>query len=385
MSNGKKHSIGVILPEVERWSNHYGGALGRFMFEVLDHAPHSNYTFEVYCKSCRTEHAYPHPVNEPKLGNFTLWLDRTLTKIRTGFAGWAYVVSFYPKIKQHDLIHVFNRPFYALILRRLGYKGKIIIHLQNDFHKSSPEYAKAFIKSADLVISCSQKISDRLFEKDPENNSKSHVIYNGANAEQFAYKPIENRKKQLLYVGRIDEIKGIHNLIDAFAEIQKTHPEWKLVLAGSAGFGEKSKLTAYERKIQEKISKLKADGGKVEHIGYVDHEKLPALFQESQLFCLPSVVHEAFGMVIVEAAFCGTPVVCSNLGGIPEAVGEYGVLCDPNAKALEEGIRKYLDNPELMKEFGNKGAQRTRKLFSWSRIAKDQFDAYERVLSLKSE
>ncbi len=378
-----KQSIGVILPEVERWSNHYGGALARYMFEVITHAPKHQFDISVYCKSCNTKYAYDYAVTEPGLGDFTLWLDRTFTKIRTGFAGWFYILSFYRKVKKHDLIHVFNRPFYALILRRLGYKGKIIIHLQNDFNLSSTEYAKAFIKSADLVISCSQKIADRLFEKDPDNVHKSHVIYNGANADKFTFATFENRKKQILYVGRIDPIKGIHNLIDAYAGILNRFPDWKLVLAGSAGFGEKNKLNAYEKEIQDKIAQVNSNGGTIEHVGYVDHSKLPQLFQESQLFCLPSVVHEAFGMVIVEAVFCGTAVVCSNLGGIPEAVGDHGILCNPNSEDLKNGLLTYLNHPEKMKEDSQAGLKRATEMFTWKTIALHQFETYEKLLSAK--
>lgn len=378
-----KQSIGVILPEVERWSNHFGGALARYMFEVITHAPEHQFDISVYCKSCNTKHAYDYAVTEPSLGSFTLWIDRVFTKIRAGFAGWFYILSFYRKVKKHDLIHVFNRPFYALILRRLGYKGKIIIHLQNDFNLSSTEYAKAFIKSADLVISCSQKIADRLFEKDPDNVHKSHVIYNGANADKFTFAPFENRKKQILYVGRIDPIKGIHNLIDAYAGILNQFPDWKLVLAGSAGFGEKNKLNAYEKEIQDKIAQVNSNGGTIEHVGYVDHSKLPQLFQESQLFCLPSVVHEAFGMVIVEAVFCGTAVVCSNLGGIPEAVGDHGILCNPNGEDLKNGLLTYLNHPEKMKEDSQAGLKRATEMFTWKTIALHQFETYEKLLSAK--
>lgn len=373
-------SIGVLLPEVERWSLHYGGALARYMFEVISNAPENHFNISVYCKSCRTEHAYDYPVTEPRFGKFTLWLDRTLTKVRTGFAGWAYVLSFYQRIKKHALVHIFNRPFYALILRRLGYKGKIIIHLQNDFNLSSTEYAKAFIKSADLVISCSQKIADRLFEKDPDNNHKSMVIYNGANPERFTFAPLENRKKQILYVGRIDPIKGIHHLMDAYAEIIKDHPDWKLVLAGSAGFGEKGNRTPYEEKIAHKLGEINALGGTVEHKGYVDHDKLPLLFQESRIFCLPSVVHEAFGMVIVEAIFCGTPVVCSNLGGIPEAVGEHGILCDPTPAELKNGLLQYIHYPEKMEADRTAGLARAQRMFTWETIAEQQFAVYEDML-----
>jgi glycosyltransferase involved in cell wall biosynthesis len=376
-----KQRIGVILPEAERWSSHFGGALARYMYEVIVNAPTDRFDITVYSTSCNTEYAYKYPIQKPRFGRFTLWLDRIFTKLHTGFAGWFYILSFYPKLKKNELIHVFNRPFYALILRKLGYKGKIIIHLQNDFYLSSVDYAKAFIKSADLVISCSEKIADRLFEKDPENKHKSKVIYNGADPEKFTFVPFEGRKKQLLYVGRIDPIKGVHNLLDAYAEVAKEFPDWKLVLAGSAGFGGRNKLTPYEEQIKAKINTINHAGGQIEHLGYVNHAKLPELFQESQLFCLPSVVHEAFGIVIVEAIFCGTPVVCSNLGGMPEAVGPYGVLCNPNAGDLKKGILAYLRVPEKMIADSTAGLKRAQEMFSWKAIAQEQYKTYQHVLN----
>ena len=341
--------IGVILPEVERWSSYYGGALARYSYEMTKYTDLVKYDINIYGKSCHSKFAYKIPINEPLFGILPIKFDSFLTKLRKGFAGWIYIMSMYRGIKKNDILHIHNRPFYAMILRRLGYEGKIIIHLNNDFNKSSKDYAKRFIDASDMIVSCSQKIADRLFEKYPEASEKSRISYNGAD-KIFTYSDMKLRQNKILFVGRIDEIKGVHNLLDAFEKVLHTYPNWELTLAGSATFGGKKKLTKYEQLIQSKILKINREKVKVKHLGYVEHTALPELFKESKIFCLPSVVHDAFPFVVIESMFTGTPVVASRMGGIPEAVGEYGVLCDPNVSSLCKGLIKSIEDEKLIKE-----------------------------------
>lgn len=373
--------IGVVLPEVERWSSYYGGALARYSFEMIKYTDFSKYEINIYGKSCDSKYKYNYEINEPIFSKFTLILDKFLTKIKPGFAGWLYILAMYSRLKKNDLIHIHNRPFYAMILRRMGYKGKIIVHLNNDFNKSSVEYARKFINASDLIVSCSQKIADRIFEKYPEAIDKSRISYNGADDSVFKFIPFQNRKKQILFVGRIDEIKGVHNLIDAYGELVLDNKDWSLKLAGSATFGAKEKLTDYELLIKNKIDEVNKNGGEIEHLGYINHSDLPSLFGNSKLFCLPSVVHDAFPFVIVEAMFTGTPVIASRMGGIPESVGENGILCETNVDSLLKGLKMAVNNNELLENNAKNAYARAKNKFTWENIAKGQYLIYDELLS----
>jgi len=109
----------------------------------------------------------------------------------------------------------------------------------------------------------------------------------------------------------------------------------------------------------------------------VEYEELPFLLRESSIFCLPSIVHDAFPLVVIEAMFTGTPVVASNLGGIPEAVGEFGALAEPNADSLYTELKKLISDPERLERFNIGSGKRARALYTWENIAKQQHDIYK--------
>jgi len=371
--------IGVVLAEVERWSSYHGGAVARYAYEIIQNKNEGDYDITVFGQSCQSQYQYSHKLIQP--GKSIIRLDYFATKIRTGFAGWLYILSIYNKLKKNDIIHIHNRPFYAMICRKLGYRGKIIVHLHNDFNKSSISYAKRFINASDVIISCSQKIADRLFEKFPEATDKSKVIYNGVDDENFTYSPWGKRENQILYIGRINEIKGIHNLLDAYKKIIIKYPDWKLKLVGSATFGGATNLTDYEILIQQKLDEINNLNGKVEHAGYVHHVELPKLFHESKIFCMPSIVHEAFSLAIAESMFCGTPVIGTTLGGVPEVIGEAGLLCEPNLQSLYELLLEYIENEELLERNSIAGYQRVKNKFTWAIVAAHQFTVYDNLIN----
>jgi spore coat protein SA len=375
----KKMRIAILLPRIEKWSSFHGGACARVVNKVISEPLFENEEILVFCKSCNTKYAYKNPWSQPKLSSLWSSLDAFFYKISWSLDGWAWIIPQYRKLKKFDLIHIYNRPHYGLILRKLGYKGKIIQHLQNDFSKSSKEFAKSVVDKSDLVISCSQKISDRFFENYPEGIEKARVLYNGGDISTFHYGGMEKRKKQILFMGRNDPIKGIDNLFKAYQKLLDTHTDLKLVLTGSAFFGDKHKMTNFEKKMFEQIKSINSKGGNIQHVGYVEYEELPQLLRDSQIFCLPSIVHDAFPLVVIEAMMTGTPVVASNLGGIPEILGEYGSLAEPNVESLFNALNEMLIDPELREHFSIKGYKRAKENFAWEIISRKQNEIYKTI------
>jgi len=377
--NKRKATVGVILPRIERWSSYYGGAVARFTYETLKRTHTSKYKTTIFGKSCKTEHAYGFDLEEPRLGFLFIYLDKWFSNIKIEFDGWFYIVSMYLRLKKKDVIYIHHRPHYALILRKLGYKGKIIIHLHGDFNLSTTEFVRRITNTSDIVISCSQKIADRLFVKYSTNLEKSRILYNGADETIFTYKDTAEREKQILFVGRIDEIKGVSNLLIAFEKISNEFPDWKLILAGSAKFGGGKELTSFEAQIKLLIEKINKTKQNVIHLGYVKHDQLNNVFHKSKIFCLPSIVHDAFPLVIIEAMFSGTPIVASNMGGIPEAVDKYAVLCEPNSNDLYLGLKELIMSEEKQELYSKNGRERAEKLFNWDKITEDQVKILEEL------
>jgi len=369
--------IAVLLPDIERWSSFHGGACARVVEETIAQPSFSEMEVMVFCPSCHTKYAYSSPQFEPRFMSFWLFLNRFFRKISPSLDGWMWILPQYLKLKKYDLIHIHNRPHYGLILRKLGYKGVIINHLQNDFNKSSTTFAKTVVDSCEMVISCSQNISDRFFEKYPQGKHKAAVLNNGANPDKFAYGPLEGRKKQLIFMGRNDPIKGIDLLLDAYERLLIKHPDLKLVMTGSAKFGDRHDLTDFERKIHDRIKEINQNGGHIQHEGYVEYERLPVLLRESLIFCLPSVVHDAFPLVILDAMFTGTPIVSTKMGGIPEAVGKWGALAEPNVDSLYQELDALLQDQQRLSAYNIHSHQRALEHYSWSTIAEKQYNIYK--------
>ena len=123
-----------------------------------------------------------------------------------------------------------------------------------------------------------------------------------------------------LYVGRIEPRKNLVRLLHAFANLKKRLPSGaQLAIVGRNAFG-----------YQDVYAKVESLGltGDVVFTGAVPDEDLPALYSAARLFVYPSL-YEGFGLPLVEAMQCGTPVVAADRTSLPEVVGDAGLLVDP--------------------------------------------------------
>jgi glycosyltransferase involved in cell wall biosynthesis len=113
-------------------------------------------------------------------------------------------------------------------------------------------------------------------------------------------------------------------------------------------------------------------------LGRVPDSGLPALYGGAAVFVLPSM-YEGFGLPVLEAMACGTPVVASNRGGVPDAAGDAGILFDPeDPEGLAHRIRELLDDPHRSREAVTRGFWRTREL-TWERTANGVLDTLSRA------
>jgi glycosyltransferase involved in cell wall biosynthesis len=166
--------------------------------------------------------------------------------------------------------------------------------------------------------------------------------------------PDENQKNKkgdtILYVGQIKAMKGLECLIEAFYLLKnEENLTPKLVLVGIP--------TRLIDEIFLEDLKKKAEGLNVEFLGLKEHKILPIIYNQADIFVLPSL-SEALGMVIMEAMACEVPVIAFNISGPKELIkdGVNGFLVEPkNSKILKEKLAILLKNPELRKSFGKKG------------------------------
>jgi glycosyltransferase involved in cell wall biosynthesis len=176
--------------------------------------------------------------------------------------------------------------------------------------------------------------------------------------EEFMKAPTHQRSNsdpRILYVGTLSRQKGIHILLKAFAIILRNIPNAKLILVGRN----------QERYLEEARSLSILH--RTEFVGFIDHKKIITQYRTADVFAMPSIWKEQFGVVGIEALACGLPCVGTNIGGIPEWLidGKNGFLVPPgDAEALAAKIILLLRDQELQRKFACQGRDFVIKHFS---------------------
>jgi glycosyltransferase involved in cell wall biosynthesis len=160
-----------------------------------------------------------------------------------------------------------------------------------------------------------------------------------------------------------DDRKNFAAVIYAFEKLCQKYPDkftdLRLVLTGP----ETSNHTV---KIQKAIDSLSGDCKKrFIHVGYVDETDLPYIYNGASCFCFMSL-YEGFGLPVLEAMQCGTPVITSNTSSLPEVVGDAGIMLDPHdVDGLADTFTHVISNENLRNEMTAKGFEQAKK-FSWN-------------------
>jgi glycosyltransferase involved in cell wall biosynthesis len=177
--------------------------------------------------------------------------------------------------------------------------------------------------------------------------------------------------RYLLFVGTLEPRKGLSTLLHAFARLRASHPngDLKLVIAGGQGWGDETLRTT------QKTLKLHHD---VIFTGFIDELDLPHLYRGALLFVYPSL-SEGFGLPILEAMACGTPVITSTTSSMPEVAGEAAILVEPgDPEALATALALLLNDEARRDELRRRGIRRARQ-FTWQAVARQTLQVYRRL------
>ena len=179
----------------------------------------------------------------------------------------------------------------------------------------------------------------------------------------------------ILHVGTIEPRKNLVRLLEAFAQLERlAYPDVKLLLAGLPGWRSGPIYATVERL---------ALGDRVRFLGYVPRPALVALYNLAEALVLPSI-YEGFGLPLVEAFACGTPVICSNGGSLPEIAGDAAVQFDPlEPKELLPALGRVLDDASFREELQARSANRS-SAFGWEQAAQETRTVYELALSARA-
>jgi len=266
------------------------------------------------------------------------------------------------------------------------------------YHASSWIERTAY-RNADGVVAVSRAMKEdvhKLYEVPPE---RIGIIHNGIDLEQYQPTPdpqvldrhgIDRKTPYILFVGRITRQKGIIHLVDAIRAID---PGVQIVLCAGA-----PDTPEIGEEMKQAVDKARTNTANpiIWIPEMLPKEEIVPLYSQAAVFVCPSV-YEPFGIINLEAMACETPVVASQVGGIPEVIipDQTGLLVpfDPRSEIdvepanpqrfssdLAEAINRLLRDPQVSREMGKRARRRVEEHFSWASIAVKTLGFYQQTL-----
>ncbi|HLR24628.1 MAG TPA: glycosyltransferase family 1 protein [Fodinibius sp.] len=227
------------------------------------------------------------------------------------------------------------------------------------------------LKRVKGIITVSEYSKQTILEQFPFTKGKVKVIYNGVETDHFysrdrqeiaaLRRKFDLHKPFVITVGSLDPRKNLNGLLEAWNQLpEMMRKETDLVVAGGG-----MKTFAFE--IKEKID------NSVRFLGYVPDADLPGLYTAAEAFIYPSLF-EGFGLPVLEAMACRTPVITSNSSSLQELADGYALTVDPhNSTAIAQALQRMLDSRKLRNELVEKAYSYARG-FKWSVSAKKTYD-----------
>lgn len=300
--------------------------------------------------------------------NARLWTLRALPRAaRTLGLDVLHVQYNGPRIKRPALVTTVHDVSFRLFPRWFSLKDRLILDLGL---RSTLSVAKHVFAVSD----CTREDIMRVYGVDRERISITHNALapgfaapeSGAAAEVLARHVVE--RPYVLFVGVRQPRKNLPRAIDAFVTAKRSaNLPHRLVLVGKRGW----QADATERAIE-------AAGSDVQPIGYVPDADLPALYAGADALLFPSL-YEGFGIPLLEAFACGTPVIAGNVSAMPEVAGDAALLVDPrDGTQIADALGRVLVDAELRETLADRGRAQVRR-FDWLETARRTVEGYQRA------
>ena len=347
-----------------------GGATQTMLTHLLDvNEEKKRYKFLVY-SAYETEaeeksHKYSSSLfryyHNSKIENLCVLPYRIMRKLTFGKT---YIKSNYirwcvKKIKEDkpDIVVIEGNYFQTLQLRS-ALDIPIVLHMHIDGLNKETDNAKNIVNSCKGIIVISNYCKKRVVEIDPKQESKIHVLKNTIDISHFDVRECTEFRREFrknhgineedivfVYCGRLDEVKGVKEAIEAFSQLSNNN-SYMLIIGSSVYKG--GKKTRYVYQLEQQAKKLY---NRVIFTGYVSQENLPNYYSVCDVALVPSKWQEAAGNVTIEALACKLPVIATRQGGIPEYADIAGCIlvdCDENLSLhLQEAMEMLIQNKDL--------------------------------------
>jgi phosphatidylinositol alpha-mannosyltransferase len=281
--------------------------------------------------------------------------------------------------EQFDILH-FHEPWQPILSRQILSRSNAVNIAT--FHAKLPDtvmsktiekvitpYTKSILKYIDVMTAVSVPASEYVRQL---THKKIHLVSNGIDLKRFT--PKANARlaaPTIFYVGRLEKRKGVKYLLTAFAHVEEQMPDARLIIAGDGPDRRKLELLATELGLRN-----------VEFLGYIDDDEKIHYMQSADVFCAPAIYGESFGIVLIEALACGTPVVAGANPGYATVLTGRGALGLVNPYDEVDFARRLMVHLEDrgLRDFWNEWSAEYVKQFDYEHVV-DKYEAlYEEAL-----
>lgn len=275
-----------------------------------------------------------------------------------------------------DIYHIHFLIYNSLVKEFVKMKNLVITPYGSevfwDLSSKQIRMKRQIIEKASLVTASSKFLLDKLIEQGYTFTNKK-LIYFGIDRNSF--KPLKKGKTSKFRIGFVKHLidyYGIENLVKAVEIILKKRQDVELHIYGEGPL--RQSLTDYieSHNLNQNIFLF----------GAKEHGQLPEIYNQFDVFAMPSTCQEAFGVAAIEAQACGIPVIASNTGGIPEAVqnGKSGILIEPgNIDKIVESLETLIYNETLRRQMSRNAVEWSKK-FDWNKSVSAMIEAYKALL-----
>ena len=297
-----------------------------------------------------------------------------------------------------DVVHVHNWTQFVPVIRRFNPDATIVLHMACEWLSQLPyDVMDRRLGAVDAMIGVSDHVTDLVTRRFPHHAHKCSTVVNGVDVERFDGPIAADDERRVLFVGRVSPEKGVHDLIAAFVRIADEVPDARLDLVGPIEslpsafiieLADDPDLAAlarfYDSAYAETLRELVPDRlrDRVTFMGGMSQDDLIAHYRRTGVVANVSY-SESFGMSLVEALACRTPVIATRVGGMPGIVGDdasVGLLVDRgDVGALADALTAVLGDDDRRRSMAERARDRVVDRYSWDRVAAVLADVYRRA------